>query len=299
MKRVGILLLAFVIAISSVVVGDVNGVSKMQNVQAASKEYKSTNWREECKVGKKIFYYETGKKKVKKKCVRWVEDCSTYNICMKTRKKKTVLVKNVERTLLTNGVYLYYVKYKKYRATIYRMNIKTKKSKKMFMAPKKTSYYYCDLDGIKGKYIYYTTIPDNGDTGYYNYIYNTKLQKNKKLDEELDVSLWGKQLVLSGKSTSFENVNIYFAKLDGTKKRKVVSAAQYFVYKNKFYWIQVEYGKDYAEKYRLGCCDKKGKNKKVLSKWKKTLSQRVNYASTTKQKENCLKEFGISINSIT
>lgn len=280
------LLLAIIIAVSSLFVGDIAGMSRMEEVSAGSATYKVGNWRTNCKIGNKTFYFEASNHTVKKINCSWKEDCSTYNICVKAGKKKNVLVKDAEQSFATNGTYLYYVKYKNYRANIYRMTLKTKKSKKVLTAPKKTSYYLCLLDGIKGKYIYYTTMPDNGDLGYHIYAYNTKTKKNKQIAKDMNLHVWGNQIILSEVTTSYENINIYFAKLDGTKKRKITSAVSYFVYNNKLYWVQQRYNGSIEQcQYRLGCCDKNGKKKKTLSKWKKNISSIPYFDMTTKEKK--------------
>lgn len=286
-------LLAIIIAVSSLFVGDIVGMNRMREVSAGSGGYKRVCSWKSCKINKTTYLAESSGKTVKKFIYNRVEEYGTYNIYSQKGTKKTLLVKDVEHACLTNGTYLYYVKYKNYRANVYRMALKTKKSKKVFTAPKKAAAYECGLSEMKGKYLYYITNYDNGALSYCTYMYNTKTQKNKKLGNNLNFDFWGNQLILQNGSTEVRNENIYFAKLDGTKKRKITSAAFYFIYNNKFYWVQQRYD-EYIEQYqyRLGCCDKNGKGKKTLSIWKQDISIPY-FDATKKEKQKCLKQFGV------
>ena len=297
MKRVSSILLAIVISVSSVFVGDIVGINTLGQVSAGSGTYKVGSGSRNCTINKVNYYFEQSSNKVKKKNYYGVDECPTYNICSKKGNTTTVLVKDAEQTFATNGTYLYYIKYRNYRACVYRMTLKTKKVKKLFKAPKKTSYYSCTLGGVKGKYIYYTSLPDNGDLGYRTYVYNTKTKKNKLIGSDIALNIWGSRLVLQKKSTDWGNCNIYFAKLDGTKKKKVTSGRGYFVYNKKFYWWEENATNEYER--RLGCCNKNGKAKKYLSPWMNDIDygaygEKMPYfTSTTKVKKNFIKQFDV------
>lgn len=297
MKKVSSILLTVILVVSSLFVGDITGMNRTEKVSASSSSYKILCWSNNLTINKVTYYFEDSKNKVKKINYKRTEECPTYNICSKEGNKSTVLVKDAERTFATNGTYLYYVKYRNYRANVYRMTLKTKKSKKIFTAPKKTSYYLCRLDAVKGKYVYYTTIPGNGDYGYHNYVYNTKTKKNKQIEKDKELEVWGNQLVFGEVRTEYANGNIYFAKLDGTKKKKIASGIDYFAYNKKFYWW--EQNEKEPNQYRLGCCNKKGKAKKYLSPWTDnidygTQGEKYPYLTSTKKiKKDFIKQFKV------
>lgn len=290
MRKFNSLLLAIVIAISSIFAINITENAKPVLASGTTQNYKKIDYYTSGKVKGVTYYFEESGNQVKKHNGLHDTETSTYNIYSQKNGKSKLLVKDVENNCITNGTYLYYVKYKNYKANVYRMTLKTKKSKKLFTAPKKDSYYECKVFQVKGNYLYFISAYDDGDFSYRTYVHNTKTKKNKKLGNRINVSIWGKQLIIQEGGTELTNMNIYFAKLNGTKKKKIVSGATYFVYKNKFYWLEEKFeGSNYQ--YRLGCCNKNGKNKKYVSTWKSGLDQNTdipNFSSTNEEKKKLI-----------
>ena len=79
----------------------------------------------------------------------------------------------------------------------------------------------------------------------------------------------------------------YYNKLDIEGFSRMMKDPSYCY---KFYWLEEKFeGSNYQ--YRLGCCNKNGKNKKYVSTWKSGLDQNTdipNFSSTNEEKKKLI-----------
>lgn len=226
-----------------------------QDTEAASK-YVANNSDDTVKVGKTTF----------KAVYQQIGSAGAYKIVMtKNGKKKTILSK-VDYGFATNGTLLYYSKvktlneYEPVTHTIYCLNLKTGKSKKI-VSGKECFVMHCN-----GKYLYYRT-------GYYMdadvklNVINLKTKKRESVSDGGGMfEFCGKRFITCTFVTDVSNVPIYSCNLDGSGKKKIADGIFLKIKNNKVYYARITYSTN-TDEYKVYSCSNTGKNRKALTGW--------------------------------
>lgn len=229
-------------------------------VQAATKYVSSFEWNKPVKVGGVTFEAKRQK----------VGTVDMSRITMKRNGKKKTILSKVEVAFATNGSELYYTRPKKITnddevtRTIYCMNLKTGKSKKVAKGKR------YEIVACSGTYLYIGS--DNIDMGINLYALNPKTKKQKHMaDWVRGIYFSSSRVITSTAAGDVDNYPIYSFKTDGSGKIKIVDAVFLSVKKGKIYYAKYNLKTD---KYKVYSCSNTGKSKKALTGWSKTISSK-------------------------
>lgn len=192
---------------------------------------------------------------------------------------RKAIVRDVDEQFVVNDKYLFYAKHKGspnayglYKQTIYRMNLKTGKSKKIASG----------LDWVpfacSGKYLYCGGKFSSVNEGTL-YVYKASSGKKvKKLGKHLTEATYSNGRVLAIKARmQVGNYPIYSFAKNG-KGKKTIAKGMYFKVKGKkVYYEEYRKGSNGTSEYRVCSCTVKGTSKKALSGWTTNYREIDNY----------------------
>lgn len=190
-----------------------------------------------------------------------------YKLLMTTNGRTKVLAKDVNCDYVTNGKVLYYTVPGETRNTIFKMDIKTGKKKKIV-----NGRFYA-VKACNGKYLYYG-IDEEAD-GIDLYVMNIKTKKKKHMVPCVgSVICVGKYVATSTNTGAAGNYPVYLFKENGSGKKKIVDGFLIKADKNKIiYGIFNE--KNWKQK--VYSYNPKNGAKKAVTGWVKTLPAKYRY----------------------
>ena len=190
---------------------------------------------------------------------------------LKEKGHTTLLSANVNESYISNGKYLFYAKkgkriydsewdWNRYNHTIYRINLKTKKKKKIV-----SGYSYIPI-GCSGNWLYAGT--DNLMDGVKLYAINIKNGKKRYMDNFVDSVQCAKGRVLinyrSGDLSPGGAITIF--KENGKKLKSIQDSFRGKIKGKTIYYARVKYSSD-KTLFRVYRCNLNGNKKKAVTKW--------------------------------
>lgn len=193
-----------------------------------------------------------------------------YKILMKKNGKTQVLLKDVECDYVTNGKIIYYIKHTvalgdwKYKNTIYRYNIQTKKKERVISGIDYT------VRACNGRYLYYGR--DKGADGVELYVLDMKTGKKKHImDVAGSVYIVGNRAIVSICTGDADNDPIYSFSLKGTDKKTIAMGSLLKTKGMKVYYCKTDMRGGLSKIYS---CNALGGNKKALTGWIKRIPEK-------------------------
>lgn len=242
---------------------DEEQASKFKSIGAGSAKpyYSAEGTWDKVEIGNKSFYAESSYN-------------GHYNIYMKKNGVRKTIAADTASTFVTNGLFLFYSKIgkyvdnaggiKRYKQTIYRININTGKKKRIASGTAFTPL------ACSGNTWLYAGVSNGYDGGGYNlYAVNIKTGAKRLMKKIAIKPQYESGKVLVGSSHSDAgNAPYYIFNKNGTGKTKIGDAARARIKGKYIYYAVMNHNQsNYTIKYKVFRCNLQGKNKKAVTGW--------------------------------